>query len=260
MGLTLGVSVRYLGCVQPIVWKEFFNEQASRYDENPFTQHTVAEVDFLQTLFPLSRDARILDLGCGTGRHSIEFAKRGYRATGVDFSVAMLEVAQTKAMVAGVSPEWVCEDVTRFESDARFDLAITLCEGGFGLLSGDEEAEDQALKIFATARQHLKKGGGFVLTGLNGYSAIRRIQDEYTQSGAFDPVTMVAKYVDEFDLPGGKREVLVRERLFIPPEVVRLLRESGFRVDHVWGGTAGNWGRRPLMMDEVEAMYVCTLV
>ena len=48
----------------------------------------------------------------------------------------------------------------------------------------------------------------------------------------------------------------IRERLLIPPEMVSLLRHVGFTVEAVWGGTAGEWGRRPIKLDEVEAMYV----
>jgi hypothetical protein len=54
--------------------------------------------------------------------------------------------------------------------------------------------------------------------------------------------------------------VRIRERLFIPPEMVRLLAEAGLRCDRVFGGTAGNWGQRPLDLDEIEVMYVCRRV
>lgn len=68
---------------------------------------------------------------------------------------------------------------------------------------------------------------------------------------------MLARYVDEWELPEGRVAMMIRERLLIPPEMVAMLRHVGFEVLHVWGGTAGDWGERPVKLDEVEAMYVC---
>lgn len=67
-------------------WVTFFDAHSSIYDENIFTKNTLYEVDFLLEELQLSPGARILDIGCGTGRHSIELAKRGYRMTGLDRS------------------------------------------------------------------------------------------------------------------------------------------------------------------------------
>jgi hypothetical protein len=68
---------------------------------------------------------------------------------------------------------------------------------------------------------------------------------------------MVSFYPDEWDLPDGKQQLMIYERLFIPPEMVRILQASGFAVDNVYGGTAGHWAQRPVSLDEVEAMYIC---
>lgn len=243
--------------VLPTDWRAFFDSHAPHYDQNPFTKDTLAEVDFLLTLFPIPVGAKILDVGCGTGRHSIELARRGYEVTGLDLSEGMLEVARAKASEAGVEVRWICADATAFKLDQVFDAAICLCEGGFGLLGSEDDPWAHDSSILARISEHLKPGAGFLLTALNGYSALRRMKDEHVANGAFNPATMVAHYEDEWELPEGNRIVQIRERLFIAPEVVRMLQEAGFRVDAVYGGTAGNWGRRPLMLDEVEAMYVC---
>ena len=238
-------------------WQTFFTAHAPHYDENPFTKNTVAEIDFLLELFPIPKGARILDVGCGTGRHSVELAKRGFEVTGLDLTPAMLEIARAKAEAAGVRVNFLHGNASAFAFGTPFDVAICLCEGGFGLLGAGEDPDEQAIGVFGSIFKALKSGGCFLMTALNGYSAIRRFQDESTISGALDPSTMVAEYDDEWDLPEGKQIVTVRERLFIPPEVTKFLRSAGFRVDAVYGGTAGHWGRRPLMLDEVEAMYVC---
>jgi len=238
-------------------WKRFFDAHAPYYDQNSFAQHTNAEVDFLLTLFPLPSGARILDIGCGTGRHSVELARRGFDVTGLDLSTGMLQIARAKAEAAGLGIHFVEGDATRFTFPQPFDAAICLCEGGFGLLGESDEPYGHATAILSCVAAALKSGGGFLLTAMNGYSAIRRFTDENTQSGAFDPASMLACYEDDWDLPEGKRTVVVRERLFIAPEIDRLLKGAGFRVEAIYGGTAGHWGRRPLMLDEVEAMFVC---
>jgi hypothetical protein len=46
----------------------------------------------------------------------------------------------------------------------------------------------------------------------------------------------------------------VRERSYVPTELAMLLRQAGFEVEHIWGGTAGNWGRRTIQLDEMEIM------
>ncbi|KAI4265460.1 MAG: hypothetical protein L6R38_009409 [Xanthoria sp. 2 TBL-2021] len=100
-------------------------------------------------------------------------------------------------------------------------------------------------------------GLAFLLTTLNGYATIRQMNDAIVHEGRFDPATMISSYEDEWDLPEGPRVVQIHERLFIPPEVVDLLKRANFRVEAVFGGTAGHWSQRPVSLDEVEAMYVC---
>jgi cyclopropane fatty-acyl-phospholipid synthase-like methyltransferase len=71
-------------------WEEFFDAHAPIYENNVFTKNTIREVDFLVKELSLKPGALILDIGCGTGRHSIELAKRGYAVTGLDLSSEML--------------------------------------------------------------------------------------------------------------------------------------------------------------------------
>ncbi len=238
-------------------WQAFFDAHAPHYDENPFTKHTVAEIDFLLSIFPLSKGASVLDVGCGTGRHALELARRGFRVLGVDLSERMLAVARAKAAIDGLDVRFLQTDAVSFATDERFDAAICLCEGGPGLIGKGDDAEAHDLGIFRSAANALRPNAPFLLTALNGYATIRQMQDAIVHEGRFDPATMISNYEDEWDLPEGTRIVRIYERLFIPPEVVRLLAQAGFRVDAVWGGTAGHWAQRPLSLDEVEAMYVC---
>jgi len=237
------------------MWRDFFDAEAATYEENPFTKNTVAEVDFLLSLYPLKPGASILDIGCGTGRHSIELAKRGFKVTGLDLSEKMLEVA--KANADDLEIEWINANAKDFALDRIFDGAICLCEGSLGLIEKGENPVEHDLTIYRNIARHLKANAPLVITCLNGYSVIRQMKDEFTADGRFNPATMVSNYMDEWQLPSGTKHMQVYERLFIAPEVVNLLEQAGFVVDAVYGGTAGYWGRRPLSLDEVEAMF-CT--
>jgi SAM-dependent methyltransferase len=238
-------------------WQSFFDSQAERYEENGFTAHTAAEIDFFLSLFAISPGATVLDMGCGTGRHSIELAKRGYRPTGVDLSMGMLSVARRNAISEGQEIEWIQADATSWKTDSRFDAALCLCEGGVGLIDPGENVEQHDHSIFSNVANALKPNAPFLLTTLNGYSIIRQMSDEHIAGGRFNPANMYATYQDEWDLPEGNTLMNIHERLFIPPEMVKLLAAAGFIVDNVYGGTAGHWARRFLSLDEVEAMYVC---
>jgi SAM-dependent methyltransferase len=237
-------------------WRDFFNAHAPNYEQNPFTQHTEAEVQFLLNLYPVPVGSSILDVGCGTGRHAREFARRGYKVTGIDFSEGMLEIAKAKCAAIQADTQFVLADARDFALDQMFDYAVCLCEGGLGLLERGEDAEAHDLAIFQRIFEHLRPGAPFVITCLNGYNLIRQMKDEHTVGGRFDPATMTAFYVDDWDLPEGPKQVTIYERLFIPPEITRMLRETGFMVDNVYGGTAGAWGQRPLRLDEVEMMVI----
>lgn len=237
-------------------WQQFFEQQAEAYDENGFTKNTIAEVTFLLQLYPVPKGASILDVGCGTGRHAIEFARRGYQVVGVDITEGMLTVARRKAEEAGVSVEFVQADARTFDLGRQFDYAVCLCEGGLGLLERGEDAYEHDGAIFERTRAHLKPNAPFVLTCLNGYSVIRQMQDQFIADGMFDPASMVSFYEEDLDTPNGPVKTRIYERLFIPPEVLRLLQEKGFVVDNVYGGTAGSWGQRPLSLDEIEMMVL----
>ena len=102
----------------------------------------------------------------------------------------------------------------------------------------------------------LKPGARFVLTALNGLRKIREFNQKDVESGKFDPVAIIEVCTMEWDTPQDKKSATVKERGHMPGELARLFRDIGFHVDHVWGGTAGNWGRRAIDLDEMEIMIV----
>jgi SAM-dependent methyltransferase len=235
-------------------WEEFFDAHASIYEENEFTKNTVREVDFLLEELDLAPGASILDVGCGTGRHSIELAKRGYALTGIDLSARMLARAAEAASAAGVQVEWVHSDAARFSLPRQFDAAICLCEGAFGLLGSGDDPISHPLAILGNICRSLKPRAKAVFTVLNGSAMIRKHQNQDVEEGRFDPLSMVE--ASEHAPKEGLPPIRLRERAFVPTELSLLFRLAGMTVLNMWGGTAGNWGRRMLDLDEMEIMVV----
>ena len=119
-------------------YEELFTNFARTYDKESFTQGTVQEVDFIESEIGSDKTRTILDIGCGTGRHAIELAKRGYNVTGIDLSNSQLKRAMEKAQSEHVKVTFLQKDARNFKLDTSFDLVIMLCEGGFPLMETDE--------------------------------------------------------------------------------------------------------------------------
>lgn len=235
-------------------WQQFHDLEAPSYDQLCFTQNTAAEIEFLIDVLNLPAGAAILDLGCGTGRHAVELARKGYAVTGLDLSSGMLAQARSKAQAAKVAIEWIQADASKFALDKQFDAVICLCEGSFGLLGGADDANEQPLAILRNVSRALKPNGKTLFTVLNAYKMIReRSQDDVSQ-GRFDPLTVTT--VTDFAPEEGQPAIQLRERAFLPTELVLLFKLAGMSVLNIWGGTAGNWGKRAIDLEEFEIMVV----
>ncbi|NIN00302.1 methyltransferase domain-containing protein [Candidatus Saccharibacteria bacterium] len=237
-------------------WEQFFNKYAPDYMNNAFTKNTFEEAQFIVEELGLRAGSHILDVGCGTGRHSVELAKRGYLMTGVDISSGMLAEARKAAKEAGVKVEWVKADATQFKPDNLFDAAICLCEGAFGLIGMEGDAVEHSLSILRNINKAVKPQAKLILTATNGLALIRKFSQEDVEKGRFDPITLAEVYPVEYNTPEGKETLTVRERGFVPTELVLMFQQSGFEVKNIWGGTAGNWGRRKVDLDEMEIMIM----
>jgi len=143
-------------------YEDFFENYAESYDKEVYTQGTTGEVDFIEKEIDPDKAKRILDIGCGTGRHAVELAKRGYTVTGIDLSRDQLNRAIEKAKKENVSVDFRAADARALPFDNEFDLVIMICEGAFPLMETDE----MNYEILVNAQKALKPKGKFIFIGL----------------------------------------------------------------------------------------------
>jgi SAM-dependent methyltransferase len=127
------------------------------FDEERLSE-TPREVSDAIGLLGLEPRARVLDLCCGPGRHSIELARRGYRVVGVDRTARYLEAARRRAAEEGLSIEFVEQDMRAFRREQAFDAAINLLTS-FGYFRDPEDDRTVLSNLYAS----LKPGGRLVI-------------------------------------------------------------------------------------------------
>ena len=145
-------------------YQTLFENYAKTYDKESFTQGTTGECDFIELELNHNKSLKILDVVCGTGRHSIELTKRGYTVTGIDFSESQLARAREKATRENLKIDFQKHDARDLPFNKEFDLAIMLCEGGFPLMETDE----MNFEILKNVTKSLKDNAKFIFTTLNG--------------------------------------------------------------------------------------------
>lgn len=244
-------------------YEELYLNFAEKYEKEVFTQGTKGEVDFIEKETGFDRSKEILDLGCGTGRHSIELAKRGYRVTGLDLSESQLKRAREKASESGLKIDFIRDDARYFRLEKKFDLVIMICEGAFSLMETDE----MNFKILKNAYSSLKESGKFIFTTLNGLFPLfhsvkdfinsENTGDDVIEGNTFDLMTFrdfsVLKTTDD----SGKEVVLsCNERYYVPPEITWLLKSLGFRKTEIFGCKLGAFSREDKLTTEDYEMLV----
>lgn len=244
-------------------YEEIFTNYALTYDQESFTQGTLGEVDFIETEIGADRTKKILDLGCGTGRHSIELARRGYSVTGIDLSASQLKRAGEKAEEQKVKVTFIQKDARELDFNAEFDLVIMLCEGAFSLMETDE----MNFRILKNAEHSLKKGGKFIFSTLSALFPLfhsvkdflnKNIKEGASSGNTFDLMSFRDKSVFKVkDDSGRERTLSCDERYYTPPEIRWYLESLGFSSIHIGGCRQGRFSRSDkLATDDYEMLVI----
>jgi 2-polyprenyl-3-methyl-5-hydroxy-6-metoxy-1,4-benzoquinol methylase len=246
-------------------WYEtMFENYGLQYENEPFTKGTQGECDFIEQEIGFDKTLKIIDIGCGTGRHSIELAKRGYSLTGIDLSESLLHRAKQKAMEANVTVEFIKHDARVLPYENQFDVAIMLCEGSFPLMETDE----MNFEILKNVAKALKPKSKFIFTTLNGLFPLYNSINDFHES---NNEQVGAKYKsDSFDLMsfrdfnkttftddhGITHNVECNERYYIPPEITWMLKSLGFHKIDIYGAKLGAFSRNDRLTTEDFEMLV----
>lgn len=123
--------------------------------EMAWTDRTGPEVDRVAKILQTRGDERVLDLACGSGRHSLELRRRGFEVVGTDISADLIEIARRDAAAADLDVEFVRADLRELGYEAEFDLVLNLNDGAIGYLESDEENR----RSFEVISRALRPGG-----------------------------------------------------------------------------------------------------
>jgi ubiquinone/menaquinone biosynthesis C-methylase UbiE len=225
-------------------WYQALYEHFDAYDQEPYTQNTPAEVDFLESVIGDDTRGRILDVGCGTGRHTLELTRRGYQVTGLDLSAGLLEQAVRKAEREDLKVEFVQGDARKMNFVEQFQTVIMLCEGGFSLMESDEMDR----MILRSTFRALKPGGQLIFTAPN---AVAMLSDLGSHPG-FDPLTLRERFTLETENRlGDTIELQCTQRYYTVAELRWVLRTLGFRQVTYFAVTAAGYSREQVLTSEL---------
>lgn len=188
--------------------------------------------------------ARVLDLCCGAGRHSLWLARRGFDVTGVDLTSRYLEIARKAAEQEGLQVRWVECDMRRIEFECEFDAAISM-NTAFGYFE-DEEHNMEVLRRLGRA---LKPGGRafFDLPSRDGMmgqfqpccvaeTPAGHLRVEQRQ---FEPLSGLLRAVGHVFDNGARRDYTLTIRWYALSEFRRALEEAGLAFARVYADWEG---------------------
>jgi SAM-dependent methyltransferase len=239
-------------------YESLFEDYGQKYDSENFTKGTIGECDFIERELNFNKSLKILDVGCGTGRHSIELTKREYKTVGIDLSDSMLQKALEKAKALNIDIEVIRLDARNLPFDKEFDAAIMLCEGGFPLMETDE----MNYEILKNVSKALKDKSKFIFTTLNGlfplYHSVEKFCAENSQekivtykSNSFDLMTFrdfnITEFVDDL---GNKKTLNCNERYYVPSEITWMLKTLRFNKIEIFGAKLGAFSRNDTLTTE----------
>ena len=219
-----------------------------------FTKGTDQEVAFLVDTLGLEPGTRVLDVGCGPGRHAHALARRGVSVVGVDISQRFVDLATEGAPTASVAngvadATFVRADARALAFDAEFDAAISLCQGAFGLV-GPGPDED----VLAGMVRAVRPGGRVAVSAFSAYFSAR-YQTDATLDAATATVTEATEVKNE---AGTAKAVELHTTVYTPRELRFLADRAGLVDVAVWSVDPGAYRTDPPTAESPEFLLVAS--
>lgn len=226
-----------------------------------------AQVDLVQRLLDLQEGDRVVDVGCGAGRHSVLLQERGFEVTGVDLSPRLLRIARQTwedRNRGRRGPVWMPGDMRWLPASGPFDGALFL-DHAFGVFEDDADH----LRTLTSLIDQMRGEGKVVVELLNPYYWAHHNVTRHHPPGALaEDVDVVRTY--RFDAlrgriedrvvaigPEGRRELPVQSlRAWTPVELVALFKAAGFRTVTVFGSEGWDVPEEPIPVHPEESVYI----
>ncbi|MBT5904463.1 MAG: class I SAM-dependent methyltransferase [Acidimicrobiaceae bacterium] len=223
------------------------------YRRYSFTYGTVQEVDVLIDVLGLGEGSRLLDVGCGPGRHSHELARRGIEVVGIDVSETFVDLARRDAPEGAT---FIHGDARTMVFDSEFNAAISLCQGAFGLAGGpgaDSAVLDPDGAILDRIVAAVRPGGGVVLSAFSAYFQVRFLAetDDFDADTGINREHTVLRNGDGAETPAE-----LWTTCFTPRELRLLADRAGLVVDEVRSVTPGDYALRPPDLEHPEFLMI----
>jgi SAM-dependent methyltransferase len=186
--------------------------------------------------------SKVLDMACGSGRHSIIFASKGYEVTAIDLSKNLIATAEANAKEQNVNIEFVNSDILEFNSNKKFDLTVNLFTS-FGYFDDDEDN----FKIIQKAFDLLTDRGMFVIDYFNKNYLLNNLipTTVFSDNGAritqnrFINGNRIQKNIT-IENNGKIDEFYESVRLYNYDEMLSFLKRAGFKIMKKFGDYEGN--------------------
>lgn len=239
-----------------------FFQEGSPYLNHPLLtpERTKLEVDFILSHVVITQGDRVLDVGCGPGRHSIELARRGYRVVGIDPSETMIQAAQMRAEQAGVSVKFIQEYGEHFVAQDKFDAVICL----FTTLGQINDGIDDNSQLIQRIGDNLKFGGHFILEIPHREWLVKNLKPNERFGGGNSYTEVTRGYTIENDIvtelfnvhsPQKTSSFLLKYRVYGLNELKIMLAGANFSTVAIYGG----FTEKPLEPDDPNIVIVSQL-